>query len=84
VLCALHTLFPCIVLAAYGGPKVVNDGVMIAKAIKLPDAMENLLSLLSNSSYYPRYYISVPSGRCRPLLAAVDNQVPRLPPHCHL
>lgn len=25
----------------YGSPKVVNDGVTIARAIELPDAMEN-------------------------------------------
>lgn len=29
------------VLDEYGTPKVVNDGVTIARAIELPDAMEN-------------------------------------------
>lgn len=28
-------------LDEYGSPKVVNDGVTIARAIELPDAMEN-------------------------------------------
>ncbi|KAM6576883.1 hypothetical protein CsatB_028720 [Cannabis sativa] len=30
-----------VVLDEYGSPKVVNDGVTIARAIELPDAMEN-------------------------------------------
>ncbi|XP_076917528.1 ruBisCO large subunit-binding protein subunit alpha-like [Bidens hawaiensis] len=30
-----------VVLDEYGAPKVVNDGVTIARAIELPDAMEN-------------------------------------------
>ncbi|KAL9662669.1 hypothetical protein QQ045_027502 [Rhodiola kirilowii] len=30
-----------VVLDGYGSPKVVNDGVTIARAIELPDAMEN-------------------------------------------
>lgn len=30
-----------VVLDEYGTPKVVNDGVTIARAIELPDAMEN-------------------------------------------
>ncbi|MCD7446699.1 Chaperonin 60 subunit alpha 1, chloroplastic [Datura stramonium] len=31
----------CLVLDEYGTPKVVNDGVTIARAIELPDPMEN-------------------------------------------
>lgn len=30
-----------VVLDEFGAPKVVNDGVTIARAIELPDAMEN-------------------------------------------
>lgn len=30
-----------VVLDEFGSPKVVNDGVTIARAIELPDAMEN-------------------------------------------
>lgn len=30
-----------VVLDEYGSPKVVNDGVTIARAIELPDPMEN-------------------------------------------
>lgn len=30
-----------VVLDEFGTPKVVNDGVTIARAIELPDAMEN-------------------------------------------
>lgn len=30
-----------VVLDEFGYPKVVNDGVTIARAIELPDAMEN-------------------------------------------
>lgn len=30
-----------VVLDEYGSPKVVNDGVTIARAIELPNAMEN-------------------------------------------
>jgi chaperonin GroEL (HSP60 family) len=43
----LDCIFHCIyigrnvVLDEYGAPKVVNDGVTIARAIDLPDAMEN-------------------------------------------
>jgi chaperonin GroEL (HSP60 family) len=29
------------VLEDFGAPKVINDGVTIARAIELPDAMEN-------------------------------------------
>ncbi|CAK9171409.1 unnamed protein product [Ilex paraguariensis] len=35
-----------VVLDEYGTPKVVNDGVMIARAIELPDAMENAGAVL--------------------------------------
>jgi chaperonin GroEL (HSP60 family) len=30
-----------VVLDEFGAPKVINDGVTIARAIELPDAMEN-------------------------------------------
>jgi chaperonin GroEL (HSP60 family) len=30
-----------VVLDEFGSPKVVNDGVTIARAIELPDPMEN-------------------------------------------
>lgn len=41
----------------FGSPKVVNDGVTIARAIELPDAMENagaaLIREVSSSRFFP-------------------------------
>lgn len=46
-------------LDEFGSPKVVNDGVTIARAIELPDAMENAgAALIREVSYlYINYYI---------------------------
>lgn len=43
-------------LDEFGSPKVVNDGVTIARAIELPDAMENAGAALIREvgySYFP-------------------------------
>lgn len=45
-------------LDEFGSPKVVNDGVTIARAIELPDAMENAGAALIRevvSSSLPHY-----------------------------
>lgn len=45
-------------LDEYGSPKVVNDGVTIARAIELPDAMENAGAALIREVGDPyAYYI---------------------------
>ncbi|KAL6199888.1 hypothetical protein ACLB2K_029670 [Fragaria x ananassa] len=47
-----------VVLDEYGSPKVVNDGVTIARAIELPDAMENAGAALIREVGDPyAYYI---------------------------
>jgi chaperonin GroEL len=35
---------------AYGSPQIVNDGVTIAKEIKLPDHIENTVSLIRQAA----------------------------------
>ena len=41
----MFSQIPCtgrnVVLDEFGSPKVINDGVTIARAIELPDPMEN-------------------------------------------
>lgn len=47
-------------LDEFGSPKVVNDGVTIARAIELPDAMENAGAALIRevgSSSLPYYML---------------------------
>lgn len=46
-----------VVLDEYGSPKVVNDGVTIARAIELPDAMENAGAALIRE--VGRSYVSI-------------------------
>ncbi|KAL8100052.1 hypothetical protein AgCh_032349 [Apium graveolens] len=41
-----------VVLDEFGTPKVVNDGVTIARAIELPDAMENVGACHREVNYY--------------------------------
>lgn len=55
-----------VVLEDFGAPKVINDGVTIARAIELPDAMENAGAALirevsTMSAFLSTHDVSVPS-----------------------
>ncbi|KAG6436148.1 hypothetical protein SASPL_101032 [Salvia splendens] len=72
-----------VVLDEFGSPKVVNDGVTIARAIELPDAMENagaaLIREVSSSSFVfsvlgkSVYYVSILAHQSKPLVASKTN-----------
>lgn len=51
-------------LDEFGSPKVVNDGVTIARAIELPDAMENAgAALIREVCEYVVVFVDVGSFR---------------------
>lgn len=66
-------------LDEYGTPKVVNDGVTIARAIELPDAMENagaaLIREVSSFCQSLLLIIVILSSICIPLCALFATYV---------
>lgn len=67
-------------LDEYGTPKVVNDGVTIARAIELPDAMENAgAALIREVSCFCQFLLLeitvILSSICIPLCALFATYV---------
>jgi hypothetical protein len=56
-----------VVLDEFGSPKVVNDGVTIARAIELPDPMENAGAALIRE-VRPLFTSFLPNSKFRLLL----------------